>query len=76
MARINLQNSSNSYWFTADEADVALSYAAYNGITFEAITSMMDEGTSEMTVFDVGPCSDDEFLAAYLKCAEEDLIIG
>ena len=37
---------------------------------------MMDEGTSERTVFDVGPCSDDEFLAEYLKRADEDLIIG
>ena len=76
MARINLSNGSNSYWFTADEADAALSYADYNGISFEVIASMMDEDTSARVAFDVGPCSDDEFLAAYLKRAEEDLIIG
>ena len=76
MSRINLSNGAKNYWFTADEAAEALSYAAYNGISFEEIASMMDEGTSERTVFDVGPCSDDEFLAEYLKRADEDLIIG
>lgn len=76
MARINLSNGSKSYYFTADEAAEALSYAAYNGISFEAIASMMDEDTSARAVLDVGPCSDDEFLSAYLKRAGEDLIIG
>ena len=76
MARINLSNGSKAYWFTADEADVALSYAAYNGITFEDIANFMDEDTSDKTLFEIGPCSDDEFLAGYLKRADEDLIIG
>lgn len=76
MARINLSNGSNSYRFGADEACAAIAFAEDNGISFETIATLMDDDTREMVAFDFAPCSDGEFLAAYLRRADEDLIIG
>lgn len=76
MARINLSNGSKSCWFTADEASEALKYAEENGITFDAIATVMVDEDREAVAADFAPCTDAEFLAAYLRLASEDIVIG
>lgn len=76
MARINFANGSNSYWFNADETETAIIFAHDNGISFEAIAAVMDDEIREEVAFEITPCSDEEFLGAYLKRADADLIIG
>lgn len=40
------------------------------------ITDSMDDETREAVAFDHAPCTDEEFLAEYLRRADADLIIG
>ena len=76
MARINFANGSNSYWFNADETEAAIIFAHDNGISFEAIAAVMDAEIMEELAFEIVPCSDEKFLAAYLNRSDADLIIG
>lgn len=76
MKKINFSNGSSSRWFSADEAENALSFAKKNGISFEAISNMMDDDLREAVHFDLAPCSEAEFLAEYLRRSDADLIVG
>ena len=76
MKKINFSNGSSSYWFSADEAENALSFAKENGISFEAIACVMDDDLRESIHFDLAPCSEAEFLAEYLRRSDADLIVG
>ena len=76
MKKINFSNGSSSYWFAADEAENALSFAKENGISFEAIACVMDDDLREAVHFDLAPCTESEFLAEYLRRSDADLIVG
>lgn len=43
---------------------------------WDAIVNMMDDDIRETVHDDMAPCSEQEFLEAYLDRAQEDLIIG
>ena len=43
---------------------------------WDAIVNMMDDDTREAIAADLAPCSELEFLEAYLERAADDLIIG
>ena len=49
---------------------------ALEAIGMDAIVNVMDDDLRESVHADLAPCSDLEFLTAYLDRAEEDLIIG
>ena len=66
MAQISINNG-NSYC-TIDEALQAYSIDVWAGY--------MDDEIREAVHNDLAPCSDAEFLAAYLAKATNDLIIG
>lgn len=76
MKSINFSNGSQSYWFSAEEADSAIKFADENGVTPEAIACAMDDELREAIAADFAPCTDAEFLAAYLRLASEDIVIG
>ena len=40
------------------------------------ITDSMDDETREAVSFNLAPCTDEEFLAEYLRRAPHDLVIG
>ena len=40
------------------------------------ITDSMDDETREAVALDLAPCTDEEFLAEYLRRAPHDLVIG
>lgn len=73
--KINFSNGF-SRWFDANEAVEAIKFAEENGITLEAIACAMDDELREAVAADFSPCSDAEFLAAYLHLASEDIVIG
>ena len=70
MARISLDNGHT--YMTAQEATPEIDE---HGIC-DAIVNMMDDDTREAVHAAVAPCSNAEFLAAYLANADYDLIIG
>ena len=70
MARISLDNG-HSY-MTAQEATPEI---IDNGL-WEAVANMMDDDTREAVHNEIAPCTEAEFLAAYLERAADDLIIG
>lgn len=43
---------------------------------WDTVVWYMDDETREAIQFDLAPCTDEEFLSAYLERAEDDLIIG
>lgn len=43
---------------------------------WDATVELMDDATREQVHHKFAPCSEGEFLAAYLAAAEDDLIIG
>jgi hypothetical protein len=49
---------------------------AIDAMSWDVIVNMMDDDTREAVHAAVAPCTDLEFLAAYLERATDDLIIG
>jgi hypothetical protein len=49
---------------------------AIDAMSWDVIVNMMDDDTRETVHAAVAPCTDLEFLAAYLERATDDLIIG
>lgn len=45
-------------------------------VGMDTIAMMMDDEIREQVANDIAPCTDEEFVAEYLRRAEEDLIIG
>ena len=45
-------------------------------VGMNTIAMMMDDEIREQVANDIAPCTDEEFVAEYLRRAEEDLIIG
>lgn len=45
-------------------------------VGMETIAMMMDDEIREQVANDIAPCTDEEFVAEYLRRANEDLIIG
>ena len=45
-------------------------------VGMDTIAMMMDDEIREQVANDIAPCTDEEFVAAYLRRANEDLIIG
>jgi hypothetical protein len=43
---------------------------------WDALVALMDDDTRELVAADAAPCTEQEFLAAYLSVAPEDLTIG
>jgi hypothetical protein len=43
---------------------------------WDAVVSMMDDDTREAVHAEIAPCTELEFLAAYLERATDDLIVG
>ena len=43
---------------------------------WDTVVNLMDDDTREAVAYDMAPCSEEEFLSAYLKRADDDLIIG
>ena len=70
MARISLDNGHT--YMTAQEATPEI--AANN--LWDAVANMMDDDIREAVHAAVAPCTEAEFLAAYLERATDDLIIG
>ena len=66
MARISIDNGAT--WTTPA--------AALDVLTLDAIAAYMDDETREAVHAAIAPCSDVDFLAAYLDRAAHDLIIG
>ena len=75
MTRIQFMSGRYPYSFTAEEAENAIIFAKDNGISFDTITSMMDDEIREDVHDDIAPCSYAEFLCEYLRRADTDLII-
>lgn len=66
MAKISIDNGAT--WTTPA--------AALDVFTLDAIAEYMDDDTREAVHAAIAPCSDVEFLAAYIDRAAHDLIIG
>ena len=45
-------------------------------VGMDTIAMMMDDEIREQVANDIAPCTDEEFVAEYLRRVEEDLIIG
>lgn len=45
-------------------------------VGMDTIAMMMDDEIREQVANDIAPCTDEEFVAEYLRRANEDLIIG
>jgi hypothetical protein len=43
---------------------------------WDVVVNMMDDDTREAVHADVAPCTEVEFLAAYLERASDDLVLG
>ena len=43
---------------------------------WEAVTNFMDDDVRDAVADDMAPCSEEEFLAEYLKRANDDLVVG
>lgn len=43
---------------------------------WNTVVNMMDDDTREKVHFDFSPCTEEEFLNAYLSISDYDLIIG
>lgn len=43
---------------------------------WEAVTNFMDDDVRDAVTDDMAPCSEEEFLAEYLKRANDDLVVG
>lgn len=65
-------NNGRSYYTTAKEAMPEIDHRSLWG----AVVSMMDDDTREAAHAAVAPCTEVEFLAAYLARASDDLVIG
>ena len=59
-------------WMTADEAMEEINARNLR----DAVVDMMDDETREAVHNDIAPCTDEEFLAEYLRRAEDGLVIG
>jgi hypothetical protein len=70
MKKISLDNG-NTY-MTAQEAMPEI----IDNNLWDAVVDMMDDDTREAVHAAVAPCTEAEFLAAYLERATDDLIIG
>ena len=70
MAKISLDNGHT--YMTAQEAMPAI---AERGL-WDAIANVMDDDIREAVHRNLAPCTEAEFLAAYLERATDDLIIG
>ena len=66
MKKISIDNGNS--WTTPEAAIAALG--------LDAIVNCMDDDIREATHNAVAPCTEVEFLAAYLERATDDLIIG
>lgn len=66
MAQISIDNGHN--YTTPEEALQAHS--------METIANYMDDDTREAVHAEIAPCTDAEFLAAYLERTADDLIVG
>jgi hypothetical protein len=70
MAKISIDNGRT--YMTAQEAMPAI---AERGL-WDAIANVMDDDIREAVHSEMAPCTDVEFLAAYLETAPHDLVIG
>ena len=70
MAKISLDNG--AHYMTAQEAMPAI---AERGL-WDTVTQAMDDDIREAVHAAVAPCTEAEFLAAYLERAADNLIIG
>ena len=70
MARISLDNGHT--YITAQEAMPEITERNL----WDAVANMMDDDTREAVHAELAPCTEAEFLAAYLERATDDLIIG
>lgn len=70
MARISLDNGHT--YMTAQEAMPEIT----DNNLWDAVANMMDDDTREAVHSEIAPCTEAEFLAAYLDRATNDLIIG
>ena len=70
MAKISLDNGHT--YITAQEATTEIT--ANN--LWDAVVNVMDDDIREAIHAAVAPCTEAEFLAAYLERATDDLIIG
>lgn len=43
---------------------------------WEAVVNLMDNDVREAVTGDMAPCGEEEFLAEYLKRADDDLVLG
>ena len=73
-------NNGGTY-YSADEADKVIKQLAENCSISEEqamkeIASWMDDDIRESVHFALAPCTNTEFLADYLRRADQDLIIG
>lgn len=66
MKQISINNGAN---YTTIEDAIAT-------IGMDTIAMMMDDEIREQVANDITPCTDEEFVAEYLRRASEDLIIG
>lgn len=70
MSKISLDNGLR--YMTAQEAMPEIDHRTL----WSAVVSMMDNGTREAVHADVAPCTEAEFLAAYLERASDDLVLS
>jgi hypothetical protein len=70
MAKISIDNGRT--YMTAQEAMPAI---AERGL-WDAIANVMDDDIREAVHSEMAPCTEAEFLAAYLERAPHDLVIG
>ena len=70
MKRISLDNGHT--YMTAQEAMPEIT----DNNLWDAVTQAMDDDTREAVHNEIAPCTEAEFLAAYLERADDDLIIG
>lgn len=66
MKQISINNGSS---YTTIEDAIAT-------VGMDTIAMMMDDEIREQVANDIAPCTDEEFVAEYLRIANEDLIIG
>jgi hypothetical protein len=66
MKRISIDNGNS--WTTPEAAIATLG--------LDVIVNYMDDDTREAVHNEIAPCTEVEFLAAYLERATDDLIIG
>lgn len=59
-------------WMTAEEAMDEINERNL----WDVIVNMMDDDIREAVNADLAPCTDEEFLADYLRRADDGLIIG